>query len=510
MKIKVALAKYLAWVILGILAVILVYAAVRALTKNTSFDDLKVEISKSEDVVKEGMRKTTAPRKPTPDYIDELKNRLEHLPVIDRYRHNPFVGSPVVNYPPIQFVKDQTREVSIPGVRFTEVTNGGEPYVQVSVAWQPEEEIGTVTFKALEPGEVRRPIVVLTQDNVEYHFRVSVLKEAIAFLPLPPSSVSSTAHAKREIRGETIPAMVLITFLPDNGDPAQEIGPTNHANIYRKPAGTGDAEYVLLRQIQPATPDEVDNIWTTFYSPELTVMEETETEPAPTATGEAPAPEPAPEPAPSLTPGPPTGAARATVMPPPPGAFICLDQTVDDGESYVYKIETLNVQPELKTGACKTPYVLRPIVVPSLVEFAVKSVANGRATLTLSRLDPDTGRPVVRDFTVAPGMKIGGTASIRLTTGGRVGYKDVDFSTNCILVDALASFGEIKYEPVRVARTGPGVGTEVFSVRRLARDPSILYLTPRGFLRLKSKSENSPGPAQPGPAAGSIPGGAFR
>ena len=267
MKIKVLLAMYLAWVILALLAVILIFAAVSAFFKNTSFNDLKTDIDKYEETVKRGTRETTAPRKTTPDYIDALKDRLDHLPVLDRYRHNPFAGSPVVNYPLIQFVKDQTHEVKIKGVRFTEVLSGGDPYVRVTLAWQPEDETGTVTFKALEPGEVKeRPVVVLTEDNIEYHFELSVLKEALATSPLPPTNVTVQAHAKWEVGGQTEPPMVLISFLPDNGAATTQegIGTTNAANIYRKPSGAGDDEYVLLQQIQPATSDELQGMATAF------------------------------------------------------------------------------------------------------------------------------------------------------------------------------------------------------------------------------------------------------
>jgi hypothetical protein len=88
-------------------------------------------------------------------------------------------------------------------------------------------------------------------------------------------------------------------------------------------------------------------------------------------------------------------------------------------------------------------------------------------------------------------MKIGGKVPVKeaLTGQGRVGYKDIDFSTNCILVEALSSFGDIKYEAVRVPKTGAARGSDVFLVRRLVPDATILYLTPRGSLRLKSKLE---------------------
>ena len=228
---------------------------------------------------------------------------------------------------------------------------------------------------------------------------------------------------------------------------------------------------------------------TAFFHAEEEPVEEAPPAPEPTETGEPPAPEAAPEPAPATAAVRPAEAGTANALQLPEGAFAYLDASVDDGESYVYKIETLNVQPGLKAGACKKPYVSFPVLVPSLVEFDVRSVTNGLATLMLSRLDPDTGMRVSSKFVVAPGMKIGGKVSVKqaLTGQGRVGYKDVDFSTNCILVEALSSFGDIKYEAVRVLKIGAARGSDVFVVRRLVPDATILYLMPRGSLRLKSK-----------------------
>ena len=91
-------------------------------------------------------------------------------------------------------------------------------------------------------------------------------------------------------------------------------------------------------------------------------------------------------------------------------------------------------------------------------------------------------------YTAVPGMSIGGMIKIRATIVGadgrpRPGSKLVDFSTNCILVDTIASYPDIQYT-LSTDRTGK----TSYKVRDRSNS-RILYLTPRGFLRMKEKEQ---------------------
>ena len=259
--------------------------------------------------------------------------------------------SPVVDYPPIQFVKDQTREVKIKGVRFTEVISGGEPYVEATLTWRPEEETGIVTFKALEPGDVsEHPIVVLTQDEVDISLPDIRAEGAHTPVAAPPLDVSIAAHAKREIRGKTERRdgahhlLSPITASKRRRGPARPTTPRSSEN---RPAPAMRSTS-FCKQIQPATPDEVQSIWKRFY-PEEEVAKRPRLR-----RGRLRGEPPAPEPAPTLGPARPIEPGRAAAPAPPQGAFVFLDDTVDDGESYVYKIVTLNVQPDLRPPTAKS------------------------------------------------------------------------------------------------------------------------------------------------------------
>ena len=185
--------------------------------------------------------------------------------------------------------------------------------------------------------------------------------------------------------------MVLISFTPTNPEQlSQTVGFSTNAAFYRKPAGASDAEYVRLDDPDdPPVP----------LNPRTDPRHHAEV-PAPggarrrvgadradrnnragrPGAGDQPRLRRPVRPAcagsrhgnPSSHPGR-RGTDRANR---PRDAFVFLDQTVDDGESYIYKIVTLSIAPtpDVEPVPCEAPYVSpEPVFLPSLVEFTVRS-----------------------------------------------------------------------------------------------------------------------------------------
>jgi hypothetical protein len=295
--------------------------------------------------------------------------------------------------------------------------------------------------------------------------------------------------------------MVLISFMPnDPREPSRTVGFSNNAAVCRKPAGASDAEYVRLddphQPLAPLNRDQIHEMMLKFQGPEAAAGQ-----PAPAApnapTGRGPLGLPVPE-AVKEIPSPRPGGAERAGGEPAPGSFVFLDQTVDDGESYVYKIYTLSTALDVEPVPCKDPYVSAPIFVPSLVEFTVRAIAGDRAAVRIIRRDPDTGEWLApQDFTVGVGMKIGGMVTLKLPQLPEMPpkTKDVDFSTGCLLVNTLPLFPLVEYNKLRLVRV-ENIYTVVYRAR-YARDPRILYLTPRGGLHFKSKEKERQSPAFP-------------
>ena len=357
---------------------------------------------------------------------------------------------------------------------------------------------------------MRRSIRIQTDDDLVHLFKISARTVIRPPPPNPPINVAEGVRAAVEIRKTIKPAMVLVSFMPDDPQESSRttVGFSNAAAVYRKSAGASDAEYVRLddpdEPLVPLNRDQIHEIMLKFQIPELAAAGPAPTEPtapttAPTTALASPEPSGPPVPEAVTEIRPPTLTAAQQTGEPDPGSFVFLDQTVDDGESYIYKIVTLSKGPDVKPVPCEMPYVSPAVYVPSFVDFTVRTITADGATVRVTRRDPDTGAWLPpQDFPVGIGQKIGGmrTLDFRLRqipgVPARTRKQDVDFSTGCVLVNPVPNFHFIDYK----LRWGPNY-TAVFYQAQDRRDPQILYLTPRGALRLKSKDMSSL-PASPG------------
>lgn len=484
MKIKLLVVKYVDWVILAILAigclVVLYQAFVRG---DTNVNDLRKEMEQAEATVKKHLSRTDAPALGKPDLVKEMRDRFEHPSVIPPFRRNPFLSFEDILYPtPLQVDFGQTLQVPLQNVHLTDIVST-DRRVETSISYNAESAQSLVVFKGLLVGG---PAEIRIQDDTERAWKFNVTVSHVTKRPPPngPIAVQCQARAPVEREGFRFPAAVLISFMPDQPLPgaALTVGLTSAARIYRKPADGSDREYVQIgpNLIQPPGQPEVETILKRFQA-DVSVLG------VPAASGApAPAGPVVPEAAPTI------GGSVTSVPAVSPflqGAYVWLDETVDEGESYAYKIVTYNVPQTGEPVPTEKPFVYTPLAVPALVEFRVASVFpdGSSAKFTLTRTDPETGLPLEQSVTVAPGMPIGGLMRVGIRTVGvdgrvRTEYKNVDFSTNCILVEALPAYPDIQYTIRAERRTGKN--TYSASVKRT---PHVLYLTPRGFLRTKAK-----------------------
>jgi hypothetical protein len=527
MKPKILLAKYLDWAVLAILAIVLLIVAIKALRLRASGEEkLRDEINQYEQAVQKGMSDTSARPLPPHDYLGEIQNRFEHPPVLDPYRHNPFLTRTDIASPPLQLVMGIPHMVTFLGTRFTQVLAGDEKLVHVDLAYDLLTGVSTVTFTPLAMGEVG--IRIQTDDDLVHLFKIAVRTLVTPPPPNPPpADVAVIPSAAVQFKNIVKPAMVLIYFTPNNPEqPTPTVGFSTNAAVYRKPAGASDAEYERLddpdQPLVPLDHDAIHAIWLKFQPPEVPVIA-----PEPTAEPTTPTATTA-----TTTPTTPTGAlmpeavtgirpfslsAAPQAAEPPPNSFVFLDQTVDDGETYIYKIVTLSTatdEPDIEPVPCEAPYVSPRIYLPPIVDFRVRTITADSATVRITRRDPDTGEWLPpQDFTVGLGQKIGGMRSLKfmlppdqqvLGLPTRYVNRDVDFSTGCILVNVLPDFQTMEYDKLRYQRATDPYSPVVYKAKD-TREPQILYLTPGGALRFKPKEKEAT-PLFPS----SPPGGALR
>jgi hypothetical protein len=481
MKIKLLVVKYVDWVVLAILATVCVVVLYQAfIGGDTDVEKVRQDLIRFEKTVKDAMDSDKAPLIEKRNLVQEMADRFEHLPVIPPFRRDPFITFEDIPWPSVlQLAVGQTQDVLLKGTRLTEVMGLPDRGVDAAISYDPDQDVSKVTFTAKQEGNAE----IRVQDELEqvYKFQVAVRTKKELPPPNPPAGVTFQPRGPIEIQGVRHPPVVLISFQPNDpimATPA--VGFTNAARIYRKPAEASDLEYLDVSGgliAQPAQ-EQIAAMLARFN-----VQPGTPLEPVP-GTG-APAGPVVPEEAPVI--GAP-GRSAAQITPYAPGSFVFLDRTVDEGESYIYKIITYSTGQDAEPTPTATPFVqLEPVAVPALVEFAATMIMADRAWFRLSRMDPDTGRPLEQTFQAVPGMPIGGIIRIRATIpvdgGPPRRYKFVDFSTNCILVDTITSYPEAQYS-VTQDRTG--------KTQYKVRDRSssrILYLTPRGFLRMKEKEQ---------------------
>jgi hypothetical protein len=169
-----------------------------------------------------------------------------------------------------------------------------------------------------------------------------------------------------------------------------------------------------------------------------------------------------------------------------PGNFVYVDESVYEGESYVYKIVPVAYVEDWPPVESEEPFAA-PIEVPTFVEFTLERATSTSARFICTRPSPEQNDTLVHTFTVPNGLQIGGIQRKRLwrKLANRPRYEynfNVDFSTNCVLVSGLPDLRQMTYD-VEFARGGVELNFDL-EPERIAR---ALYLTPSGRLRIKQR-----------------------
>ncbi len=518
MKIKIVIASYADWVIIAALAVFLCVAAFQSfLMKDTKLDELKTEIDGYERKIKQRLTSAEILPMPKTDYVAALKDRFEHMPVISPFSRNPFLPPKEILYPLTQLREKASREIKLPGVRLMEQVSPVEE-VSVKFGYNADEDFSRLTITAVHSGEV----TLRMRDDMDQVFRFPIRIRPVPQLPtpLPPAGtpvILSRGPFDRPMPDRTFrrePGAVLIFFRPDNPSPMpMNVGNTTAAEIYRKPADSPDTVWMKAHKAEMltlSTPEQRRAILEKFQLDKRAKADATPVRPPARSSGPVTAVE-----APEMPGGAQAPSAEGTpgaLTEIPPNTYVFLDEDVEEGESYLYRVVTVSTAEDAVPSRCKEPYVTpTPILIPSLVQMTLVSVTPRYARIRLSRQDPDSGETVAEEINVAAGMRIGGKIRRKVPDGvdvrGNPRVKDVtvDFSTGCVLVDFAPKFREIAYRlPLSLDRAG----RPQFRLTR-SEEPRIFYLTPRGYLRMKTKDEAPEASSVGGVSGAPMPPGAF-
>jgi hypothetical protein len=515
MKIKILIVSFADWLIVAILAVFLCVAAAKSfIFKDTKLDEIKTEIDGYERKIKQAITSADVLPMPKTDYVAALRDRFEHMPVISPYQRNPFLPPKEIAYPLTQLKQKASRDIKLPGVRLMEQVSPVEE-IAVKFNYNADEDYTKLSITAVHAGEC----TLRMRDDLEQVFRFPVRIRPVPQLPnpLPPVNVNILGRGPfdRVMPDKTFrrePAAVLIYFQPDNPSPMpMNVGNTTGAVVYRKPADSPDTVWRKLHKadwISIATIDQSRAALERFTADRRA---RPVAAPKPSVrTGGGPV---VAEAAPEVPVGAPGGAPEGgmgAVLSIPVNSYVFLDEDVEEGESYLYKIDTVSTDPDAPPAFCKEPYISPSAVsIPSLVQMSLLSATPRSARIRLSRLDPEGADTLVEEVNVAPGSRIGGKIKKKVVTGVDAGGKQqvkevtVDFSTNCVLVDSAPKVREVAY---RLPLTLDRAGRPAFKVVK-SEEPRIIYLTPRGYLRMKSKDE-APAATTPGGAAAPVAPGA--
>lgn len=519
MKIKILIASYTDWVIIAILALALCFAAAKSFVfKDNKLDELKTEIAGYEQTINNKIKSADILPMPKTDYLSALRDRFEHMPVISPYQRNPFLPPKEIVYSLTQIKQKASREIKLNGVRLMEQVSPVEE-VAAKFTYNADDDYTKVVLTGIHT--TTNECSIRIRDDLEQVYRFPVRVYATPQLPppMPPVNVRILERGPYDapVAGkgyERRPAAVLITFQPDNPQPMpMNVGTTTGAVIYRKPADSPDTVWRKLHKkdwIAVATPEEARDALSAFTADKRA---------RPATSAPRPAARPVGPEVAQAAPEVPVAAPAAVdpsqlVLTIPQNSFVYLDQDVEPNESYLYKIETVSTAPDAVPAVCKEPTISpSATTIPSLVQMTLVAVTARYAKIRLTRPNPEGGEPYSDEFNVAPGMKIGGKVKHKPATGvdaggrGQVKEVIVDYSTDCILVDAVPKVREMAYrQPFTLDRSG----RLVFKLIR-SEEPRIYYLTPppRGFLRMKSKDETpavTPG-AGAAPVAPGVPPG---
>jgi hypothetical protein len=516
MKPKIAVVKYFDLVILGILALVFLYALAAAfMSEDTLARDAKGEMDRLAKTIKKGIAISEVVAPEPPDNLERLIQRYERIDVKSRLVRNPFVD-PTFPGPTFEVAIGQKLKFE---VKHEIVGNSKFNTSIMKLEYKFDAATGTTTIivSGLEVGS--EELRLDTSD--ERIMQCSVVIRKTSTLPPPKNPFSAIIVARKPTEEKVDDktwkrkgAKVILVIEPDNlidRLDRDKNSVTRRFRVYRKAEGAPDTEYIPLtdKPIKPLTQEQAQPLRIEFLAATVLAAEEGRRTPRDDRTpvdGDVPrGADEIPETRTRRTAGP-TRDREAEVATATKegtlesllnaGNYVYIDHDVFEGESYVYKLVSVAWALNSKPVECLNPYV-GTAEIPALVEFAFQTAVSTGATFIATRPSPEkdsaTGQSkeqltqTLRG--VAPGLSIGGIIPMRmkkqLAEGRILRYNiDVDFSTDCVLVAPIPRMREWKYK-VGYKRRSDAL---IYSTRR-GFGKRVIYLTPSGHLKMKAIGE---------------------
>jgi len=489
MKAKQIVILYVDKAILVAMAVLFLYAVYAGfLTGAPEERQLREEIPRSMDKLEKNLAESTPPPLPVMKDAEMVSQRYAHLRVVEPYRRYVLFKPAPIQVGTYRLVKGTPFTMTVIGVQITRVRDILDAEAVKAGAPEPMDPdnpyAGTqIKLQPLKATSQSGTLMTMTDvDGLVYEARLVVFDAAPKEKPLPP----------KEVDVKVCMGKPLLKMRWDNPQPLPRgVAETVGFWVYRKLAGRPDSSYQLLNEQKPAAPNEEEK---------QRIREEFRLVPKPeagAATVVAPAAEggvvdavvvEASTPKRPLTPEQPKEE---------PDVALFVDRACEPGESYVYKVVSVDAEVNRKRNA-SDPVVAAAVRVPLEVQFWLSSVVGRAAHIRVQRIDYEMDRWDETTFFVAPGMKIGRERAVRTRDTGSNRTKNVDFSTQAVLV---AAFRQAQvYTPKLVARPAPGsykVRSE--PVLDVKTDDMVIVMTQKGQ-QLDILFRGKP-PAQPAAAA---------
>jgi len=483
MKPKLFIITYFDKAIVGVCALILVWAAVGVMGSGSQdIEDIDKEIGKAEERVKQNLHDSgryapdAKPSSPPPRQA--IEREFNHPPIIAEFRRWVLYRRETITYPLIQIQAGGQRRVEVPNVRFDDKRTPPEE-LKILTDYDPEMNLTTVEIKALK--WVGRELHWSAFDSEEnrHVFRILVTKEAQEIRPYPPVPVRVFASKGHVVimAGLRQPRIVGEAAVRSKG-----------IRIYRKRADSPDAEYV---QIGPALVEPaVAEVWfrvVEVYGSSGRDAAERRQEGMEEPVAEELVPherdrdireyelETRPE-------------IDAPTEFRPGQACVVVDQSGISGEDYTYKIVAVGPgeKPRLSEG------VVKEVSIPSDLEFYATLVTDEQASVTVRRRNYYTGGWFYLRLFVKPGELIGRKKKMRILNPVTRRRKsiEVDFRTGSRLVACLTRVPRLR-STLRVKRryVEDEVKEDLIMTRRTAYTGKVVYIDRRGVLKEKWQSK---------------------
>jgi len=521
MKIKIILVKYFDWAIFAVLGIGLIYALYLAfLVEDRQVREVRQDIETAVSRIRQKMRDTGATPPEVKDHLAALKRRYEAPPVLSSYSVNPFKPPAVRVREPLQLYKGQEVEVPFKDIRIVDIERYDAVNLDVKFEYDAEAGDSVVKIKARARSDTH--VRLRDDQDVIYVLRVIVREEKPPLEPFPPLwSTAIAFRATEDEEGRRTPAKVLVGCLGYNPEQYEsEYGITTHVIIERKLTDAPDEDYVPVTSSYPnnllpaLTREQALKLREEFLLPE-----ETEEIGEPTS-GARGLMQPIRRPV-GAGPMEPMAADvydKQMIERLQPrerggreeraggfgretfglsellreGSFVLVDRTVDEGESYIYRIWTVAVSEGVAPTKCKESDSPEPVYIPAMVEFGFTTVSSMGCTVLAAREMPGGAELLTQTFRPTRGQLIGGPTKIRVyaqgqDVGGRRRYRmvTVDFSTGAVLVTGLTRLKRVEY------RIREDWRNETIDYRvRLRPEPRAVYLTRQNSLVWKVRSES--------------------